>query len=307
MYSWIAKVTTNPIRLNRLRRILGRVPAAVCLPVLSALSFLVYWVAGNVRKRIRMNMEELLPEVSKKELARHVRNYFLNLILALYEILVDSLRLKEPSEARFMVHGEEYLKEALKKGRGVILYAPHMGNFFYYYWVLTKKYDCLTVATGGSPELRPLYLLFQDLGCSGLDYDNTPPLQLLRTLREHLKKNGVVFLLGDFWRPNFPEAMMFGRKTRTPSGAAVLSLDQGAPVIPFYGYRTQGWKHELVFGPPIYLDQEFERQQRMEAMNRLNREMEKMIRNHPEQWFYWFNVHERWEKDCESQTKMIAS
>jgi lauroyl/myristoyl acyltransferase len=301
MYGWIAKVTTNPARLNRLRRILGRVPAVVCLPVLSALSLLAYWTAGSVRRRIKKNMEELLPEVSKNERVRHVRNYFLNLVLALYEILVDSLRLKEPSEDRFTVRGEEYLEEALKQGRGAILYAPHMGNFFYYYWVLTRKYDCLTVATGGSPELRPLYLLFQDLGCSGLDYDNTPPLQVMRILREHLQKNGVIFLLGDFWRPNFPKAMMFGRKTGTPSGAAVLALEQGTPVIPFYGFRTQGWKHELVFGPPIHLNREFERRQRAEAMERLNREMEKMIRQQPGQWFYWFNVHERWEKALKSQ------
>ncbi|UOF89050.1 hypothetical protein LSG31_14070 [Fodinisporobacter ferrooxydans] len=32
-----------------------------------------------------------------------------------------------------------------------------------------------------------------------------------------------------------------------------------------------------------------------EATNKLNQIMEQMILHKPGQWFYWFNVHERWE------------
>jgi len=296
MYEWIGKLTAHPQRLQCLRRVLGWIPAFLFLPLIHALSWIVYLTAGTLKKRVIQNMTDLLPGHLPKEIHRLARHYFDHLFIVLYEIIVDSHRLKDPDPVRFRVHGEERINEALKEGKGVIIYTPHMGNFFYYYWYLTKKYDCLTVATAGSPELRPLYLLFQDLGCNGLDYDNTPPLQLIRTLRDHLKKNGVVFILGDFYRPNFPEATLFGRKTRTPSGAAVLALEQEAPVIPFYGYRTQGLKHDLVFGEPIHLHRQFNRKQRMEAIQALNREMENMIMAQPSNWFYWFNAEERWEK-----------
>jgi KDO2-lipid IV(A) lauroyltransferase len=242
------------------------------------------------------NMAEILPERSKQEINKLTRHYFHHLFLTFYEILVDSLRLCDSAMDRFRVQGEEHLEAALQKGKGAIIYSPHTGNFFYYYWYLTRKYNCITVATGGSPELRPLYLIFQHMGCNGLDYDHTPPLVLYRTLREHLKQNGVVFLLGDFYRPNFPEAILFQRKTRLPSGAASLALELGAPIIPFYGYRSKRMGHELVFLPPIDLAEKFHRNQRDEAMRLLHQVMENLILAKPEQWFYWFD-NERWGRN----------
>jgi KDO2-lipid IV(A) lauroyltransferase len=109
----------------------------------------------------------------------------------------------------------------------------------------------MTVVTAQSKELRPIYMRFQKWGCMGLDYDATPPLGLMRTLRNHLLQNGVVFLLGDFFRPQFPQATMFQRITRSPGGAAALALELQVPVIPFFGHRTRGFRHRLVFHQPM--------------------------------------------------------
>ncbi len=103
-------------------------------------------------------------------------------------------------------------------------------------------------------------------------------------------------MLGDFYRPAFPAARLFGRETRGPAGAAQLALELKTPVIPCYGYREQGLKHRLVLEEPVYLHESFTRRERAEAMNVLNGKLESMIRRKPEQWFYWFDVHERWHK-----------
>jgi phosphatidylinositol dimannoside acyltransferase len=145
-------------------------------------------------------------------------------------------------------------------------------------------------------ELRPIYLLFEQLGCRGLDYDSTPPIKLIRSIREHLEEGGVLFLLGDFFRPSFPTATFFGRPTHSPNGAVVLALEKRVPIVPFYGYREKGFKHRLVFHPPLFLYKEVRPEQRRKATDKLNGVLEEMICQVPGQWFYWFNLDERWDK-----------
>ncbi|MFC7442512.1 lysophospholipid acyltransferase family protein [Laceyella putida] len=297
MYEWIAKITTDEKRLSQLQRWVSVIPRTVCYPFFCLLGDTVYALAKKERTRVLRNMRQLLPDQSDQMLSRYGREYFRSVIIALYEILIDSSNLHKSLDWRFKVEGEEVLQQVLEQGRGAILFTPHLGNFFYYYWYLSMKYPCLTVVTAQSEEIRPFYLLFQRLGCDGLDYDETPPLLMMKKLTSHLKDNGVVFLLGDFYRPQFPESVFFGKKTRTPGGAAVLSLEQQIPVVPFMGYRDRQFRHRLIFGEPIHLYEKFDRKQRMEAINSLNVEMEKMVKDAPGQWFYWFNADERWEKE----------
>jgi KDO2-lipid IV(A) lauroyltransferase len=257
-----------------------------------------YWLAGRkLQRKVLQNLEDLLPDRSGKNRKAYRLRFFQNLAITMYEILLDSYRLKGSESWRFRSKGEEHLEEALRLGRGAIVYTPHAGNFFYYYWYLCRKYSCLTIATAGSPELRPLYLHFQGMGCPGLDYDQTPPLELLRKLRKHLAGNGVVFILGDFWRPSFPLSRFFGKTTRTPEGAASMAIEQQVPLIPFYGRRARGFTHELTFEQPLHLYASFSKEQRADATLLLNRFMERVIREYPEQWFYWFNAEERWENE----------
>jgi len=256
---------------------------------------LLYAVGFAMRRKIRENLSRLLPERTSGQIRRIVRRYFEHGVLTLYEILVDVPSELIGSRARFTVEGEEHLRRVLESGKGAILFTPHVGNYFYYYWYFSQRYPCLTVVTAGSDELRPLYLRMQALGCQGLDYDNTPPLTLLRRLRQHLREGGVILLLGDFWRPNFPHALMFGRQTRSPRGAALMALEERVPVIPFYGYREQGFCHRVVIEPPVHLYKYFDSGQTLEATNRLNGFLERAIRACPEQWFYWFDVDRRFD------------
>lgn len=295
MYNWIGKMTTNQIAIKFLRRWNSRIPQSVCHWILNFFSVITFYLATSQKNHLLKNMRELLPEHSENKLRHYCRVYFYNLFLTIYEILIDSIRLHQSVNWRFRTTGEHHLQETLKQGKGVILLAPHMGNFFYYYWYLSRKYSCLTVVTAGSQELRPLYLIFQQLGCEGLDYDQTPPLVLMRKLRDHLNKNGVVLLLGDFWRPHFPKSTFFHKETRSPGGTAILALEKHAPVIPFYGYRHKGFQHQLVFGSPVWFHKCFQPDQRSEAIQLCNHMIEEMVNQVPGQWFYWFNVDERWE------------
>jgi KDO2-lipid IV(A) lauroyltransferase len=299
LYEWIGKLTGNDKALQRIAAVCGRIPAPFMIMLCRVLATVFYRLAGKkLREQIRTNMAELLGPMPERLLTKRCKAYFVNLTVSLYEILIDSYRLSaldRRTARRFSAVGEHYLDEVLKLGKGAIVYTPHVGNFFYSYWYLCQKYSCLAVVTAESPELRPIYLRFQALGCRGLDYDATPPLEMMRALRKHLASGGVLFLLGDFYRPTFPPAVLFGRRTRSPEGTASLALEQEVPVVPFYGYRWRGFRHRLVFAPPRFLHERYSRTERSEATNELNRFIEQAIRLVPSHWFYWFNAGERWE------------
>ncbi|MCR8631891.1 lysophospholipid acyltransferase family protein [Paenibacillus radicis (ex Xue et al. 2023)] len=308
MYEWIGKITGNTLATRRFAMLFRLLPQSLVLVLCKGMGCILYCLAGDkLRSKIGRNMLELLPDRSDKDRSSYSLQFFQNLLITLYELLLDSYQLQGSEAWRFCVKGEKHLEEALSMGRGAIVYSPHVGNFFYYYWYLCQKYACLTIATSGSSELRPLYLRFKDLGCPGLDYDSTPPLELLRKLRKHLSGNGVVYILGDFWRPTFPESYFFGKKTRTPEGAASLAIEHQVPLVPFYGRRLKGFTHELIFEQPLQLYDLYSRSQRAEATLMLNHHMERVIRKYPAQWFYWFNAEERWEKDKAADLKLAKA
>lgn len=279
---------TNVIRL------LPYVPAALVHAILVLIGALLWAVWPKLRRTVAGNMAEVLKGCSPWRIRRLTLGYFVNLAVILYELLLDCRQLPERGEHRIRLEGEEHLAAALSRGRGAIVYAPHVGNFFYSFWRLSRRYDGLAVATAGSPELRPIYLGFQKLGCRGLDYDELPPLVLIRRLREHLAGGGIVYILGDFHRTSFPATRLLGRLTRGPAGAAALALDRQVPVIPCFGYRERGFRHVVKLGEPVLLHEIFRRDDRQEAQQRLNDMLSAMILKKPEQWFYWFEAHERW-------------
>ncbi|WNR42271.1 lysophospholipid acyltransferase family protein [Paenibacillus roseipurpureus] len=304
MYAWIAKLTSDSRRIDRITRLSHWMPLWLMNILCIGVAHVVYvFCRRGFLMRVESNLVDLLGPMPSRKLRKILKGYMQNVIFTLYEILVgvDGTRIPH-----FELEGDENIQEAqrIAAGKGFILYTPHSGNFFLYYRYFAHRFDCLTVASAGSSELRPIYLKFAEMGCKGLDYDSVPPLQLYRALRKHLLDGGIVFLLGDFWRPNFPLSTLFGRTTRTPEGTAMLALDEGIPVVPFYGYRVHGFEHRLVAEAPLLLraDSSFvpkgPRAARAEANVVLNAFMEQVIRAQPESWFYWWNVHERWEEQA---------
>ncbi|WP_064745738.1 lysophospholipid acyltransferase family protein [Paenibacillus sp. UNC451MF] len=304
MYEWIGAITKQRKVWGKLESACSRIPRPIMLLICKCLGMIWFIaVSRGFGRRVKHNLQELLSERSKLKVKGYQVSYYQNLIITLYELWLDTRRLNEIGARRFQAEGEEHLEEALRLSRGAIVYTPHVGNFFYYYWYLCQKYSCLTIVTSGCEELQPLYYRFRDMGCAGLDYDDTPPLELVRKLRSHLAANGVVFILGDFYRPTFPLSRFFGKATRTPEGAASLAIDYQVPIIPFHGHREKGFNHKLKFEQPLHLYASFQRSQRTEATKVLNRYMERVIREYPAHWFYWFNADERWENECLTDSK----
>lgn len=305
MYKLIKLFSQNRFTAHCLARLWLFLPRQFSVWVCKLFAKLLIIFAPELKNKVITNFQEIFPnEYPGNEVKAICQEYFQNLFLTIFEILIYSREINT-LDHYLEVEGENHMLEALKQGRGVILYAPHVGNFFYYYYHLSQHYPSLTVATALDEQLHNIYLIFHRLGCLGLDYDSTNKWELLTKLKKHLAQNGVLLLMGDFWRQEFPPTMMFGRSTRLPRGAAALALDLKVPVVPFYGFRMKGFYHKIVFQEPIYLSDHYLKNQKAEATSYLNGFLEKIIKKVPTQWFYWFNCDERWENNSQLEPAQI--
>ncbi len=298
MYEWIGRWTNGRSLLFRIvRYFVAKLPLWVSYGFCVFTASLVFKSQKKLHRTIEQNIQQLLGPFTRNEVRLLVNEYFRNLVLTLFELLFLSDRLDQQKNEWIpfvTISGENNLKGSVANGKGAIVFAPHVGNFFIYYWYLCKHYDCLAVATASSAELRPIYERFAAIGCKGLDYDRTPPLEMIRKLKRHLQSGGIVFLMGDFYRSSFPEATFFGRNTCSPRGAAMLALQLDVPIIPMVSHRVKQFTHSIQFQRSINLRDRFAINELREATDSLNCWMEQVIRERPSDWFYWFQVEERW-------------
>lgn len=296
MYEIIRRIASNENLITLLSRVINLMPHSIMTFTCRQAFATFKWAKPQMYNQILNNMQEILaPYYSQTEIQHFCNKYYENLILTMIEILFMSSSLSSKIDSFIEVKGQYNLDLTLDSGNGALLFSSHTGNIFYYYYYLSRHYPTLAVATAMDSNLHKIYMIFHRLGCQAIDYDTANKREMLKSIKQHLSNNGIVVLFGDFWRPDFPESLMFGRTTRTLRGTAGLALNNRVPVIPFYGYRTQGFKHKIIFEKPEYLNQDFNLNQKQDATNYLNGFLEAFIITEPSQWFYWFNSHERWE------------
>ncbi|WP_457679120.1 lysophospholipid acyltransferase family protein [Thermovibrio sp.] len=110
---------------------------------------------------------------------------------------------------------------------------------------------------------------------------------------KELKRGRFVGILLD-QRPKVKEGVLtsfLGRKAYTNKGAALLSIKSGKPVIPAFCF-IEGGKYKIEVGEAIYPEGKG-----VEELTQIYaKEIEKAVKKHPEQWF-WF--HRRWKNSPE--------
>lgn len=291
LYDLLMVMNRDLARLDRARRLVRRAPRFAFHGAVRAIGLGLFLFSHRFRRQVAANMRTAMPGLGRLGALNAARRYISLVTLTMIEQAVDYHELNRTGMANFDVSGLEHIDRVLEEGQGCIVVAPHVGNYFFYYWVLCQRYRCQTVITGAGRELQPMYLGFHAAtGCTGYDFDGEPPARLYARLRQHLFENGVVYLLSDFWRPNFVPTELFGLPNRTPGGAVALALAQEVPVVFLSGHRTRGSRHRVEIAPPV----RFAPGEEAAANAAVARAMERAIRARPEQWFYWFNVHDRW-------------
>ena len=109
--------------------------------------------------------------------------------------------------------------------------------------------------------------------------------ELIRKLR----RNEIICVVGDRdFTTSVQTVEFFGRPARLPDGPAKLALATGAPLLPIFMIRLPDDTFAYIVDEPIWADRQ--RHNVDNVMRQMAMALERVIRQHSEQWFLFHNL-----------------
>lgn len=255
------------------------------------LGLLAYYILPDRRRTAMDNIQQALGRGSA-EAAELARESFASLGL----LGVEFLRLAgrpDQIRRRIEIHGERNLQETLAQGRGVVLLSAHLGN-----WELMGqalglrgyRIHPLVQEQANGRFYAVIDRMRQEAGLLPIARGRLSLREILRALR----RGECVSIIPDQDAGGHGMFVpFFGRPASTARGLDTVARMSGAPVVPVFIRRTRpGW-HEISFHQPLDLVRTSdEAADALENLTRINRLLEEIIREHPEQWLW---MHKRWK------------
>jgi KDO2-lipid IV(A) lauroyltransferase len=269
-------------------------PRKVAMKLFGSLGALAFYVMRQERIKTVNNLTIAYgEEKNRDEIRAMAREVWINLGKSGAEFAIKMGEGKPEGFFRNLeVIGNEYLQEAIKKGRGILGLISHMGC-----WEGTAlglpMLGIPAYAIGkrlGNEQLNTL--LFESRGKKGVQ--TLARGSSYKTILRVLAENNLVGILIDQdtdVRGVFVD--FFGRPAYTPIGAAMLAMDSGAPVLPMFYLKKDDDSYVFIIKEEIQLVMTGNRRKDMEENTRRFHEIiEKYIKKYPTQWVW---MHNRWK------------
>jgi lipopolysaccharide heptosyltransferase II len=269
--------------------LLSLLPLPLVMGIAKSIATVAWWLLPNYRRLVRRNLSIAFGDaMTSEERNRIGRKHFASLAS---NIAAGACLASVPAERLgelVTVDGLEHLREAQRKGNGVIGLLAHLGN-----WELLARL---------SPGLFlcPCGSVYQSLSNRHVDSwvrraRASEGLELFERKEGFhgamnlLRRGGVVGVLADqhagdggLWCP------LFNRLASTSPLVATMALRTGAAVLGIALYTEPGCRWRLVIRPEAAPEQK----DTAAFTARLNLELESMIRKAPADWLW---SHNRWK------------
>ncbi|MDB5079019.1 MAG: hypothetical protein JWP00_943 [Chloroflexi bacterium] len=251
-----------------------------------------YWLWRDHSHYADINLQIVLGEPSINRRVRQVaRRSFRNYVKYMVDFLRQPHLTSQEISALVTGTGWDYIEEAQKSGKGVMLISPHFGNWDGAATVAAAHgYQISSVAKDFEPaELNEL--LQGARRNKGIKIYSLK--ESMRGLVSTLKNNGMVVLLLD--SPLQNEGIVvnfFGRAVRFAAGPGTLVYMTGSKVVLGYVARQPG--NQTFYGcwePPIEYELTGERDRDIVAITQaIANSVEKLVRRHPDQWYMFHQI-----------------
>lgn len=263
-------------------RLLSLLPVRLARGIGVVLGYGLWWSHSAARQVTEINLRICFPDMGKPQRRALARRSLHHLGMTAMESGLAWSATPQKILATFRgVVGEEYLREALDAGKGVILLGPHIGNwevlgtYITHYCGITNMYQ---------PPDNPVldrFIREARLRNSG----NLVPTNAsgVKGLLRALKHGECVGVLPDqVPPPNSGEfAPFFGIPARTVTLAYSLVQRTRARVLMAYARRVPGGKFEVVFLP---VSERIYDEDKLVSLTALNEGVEAAVRDVPEQY-----------------------
>jgi KDO2-lipid IV(A) lauroyltransferase len=253
-------------------------------------------------RRIAMrNLQLAMPEVRADQRRRIADGVF----HSLGRVLVAVARLPDLTPkniGEWIVHdGLEHLREAQRRGKGVIVATGHLGN-----WELSVNAHTLLCGDTMSVVVRPLdNPLIDDFIRRRRELFGNRTIgkkEFVRSLLKGLQAGENVGMLVD--QNNMLDEGVFvdffGIPARTGTSFAKIAAHTGAAVVPGFALWNEAEKrYRLKFYPALAMTGDI-----VEDTRRVQAAVERAIREYPDQWLW---IHRRWKARPEGEADLYKS
>ncbi|TDO94796.1 KDO2-lipid IV(A) lauroyltransferase [Halanaerobium saccharolyticum] len=275
---------------NIFRFVLKKLPDQAGRYLGKLIAFLAYFITPERREHSRLNLKRAL-NTNDQEAKRLIKKVYRNLGYDFTEFLMEDKFTENDIDEMVNFEGLEYLEQALKEERGVIIYTAHLGNWELMGAVLALKgYRVHSIAQEQNNSLfdEKINAIRSNVGVGII-----PKGLSIRKAFKVLKANEILAILGDQharkdgWELNF-----FDRPALTFPGAVKFAQRTGALIVPAFFHRQDWLKHKLKCYPPRRIDKDAPETELKAELQSLLELTEEEIKKEPADWMW---LHKRWK------------
>jgi len=268
------------------------VPYGVGVWAGGVLGFLAFYLLPRERTRAITHLTQVFGEKGNLWVRRTARRCFVHLGKSLLENM-----LMTPQRAVSLIdtEGEENIKKALLRRRGVVYVTGHIGNWeIMAHAFAAKKYEISVIAAPIEPrQLNDM--IVQLRARMGVRTILRSRPGAAKELIKVFKDNRILAILID-QDTDVESAFVdfMGRPAWTPTAAASMAIKFDAPVLFGYIYRGKAGRHTAKIEGPLDMISTGNTEQDIIANTAmLTKKIEDCIRKYPEQWVW---MHRRWRR-----------
>ena len=238
----------------------------------------------------RDNMVKAMPELKAEQIEQHVMDNFRHFGKSAVEMLRLPLMGPEDIKSIFHIEGFEYLQEALRLNKGVILMTGHLGFWEAGSYALpVLGIPCDIVAKPMKNALTDAFFarIRKKYGATILNSKKGA-----RRIRSALKAGHAVAVLLDqhISPPGSVVTQFFGRDAYTTSAITSMAMKHQIPVVPLFCLRNPDNSYRAWVEPMIMLQDDGPDAVTLNTQH-LTNVIENAIRQDVSQWFW---MHRRW-------------
>jgi lauroyl/myristoyl acyltransferase len=264
-----------------------RLPRPWAYALAVAAARIAWWFSPLARPRLEYNLRIACPELDRDHRALRRVSWlnFRNHAKAYADLMQLPSARVEAMRPRLKVQGWEYLEEARAAGKGVLAVSCHMGS---YEEVAAIWSATLAPVSFFAEELEPraLFEWYRDtrarLGISVLTLDHGGIRKVLGALRD---QEMVITAIDRDITGTGHVMPFFDRPAAIPLGPAAIALRLGTPLFPVCVYRLPDDSYMAEGAPLVHATSTGDaRADQVRATGQVLRQIERFIRQHPDQW-----------------------
>jgi len=263
-----------------------------------ALGRFTYSVLRIRRKVTEDNLQHAFPELSPRERESIARKCYESFGITFLELArLPRMSRTDVIEAVLPAHTEIF-DGAIEGGRGGILTTGHLGNWEYTGGSVAALAYPISVTVKSQKNPWVDAYVTKARRSTGMEVLRAEGgfRQMLRVLRNN---RFLTFLADQDAGRRGVFVPFFGRPASTPVGVVRFARLTRSPIIPGYAIRQADGRYELRLPGTIFVREDLPPDEaEKEALTALVAQLESVIRQHPEQWFW---MHRRWKTRPEQE------